>query len=165
MTNNPRKVRALEAHDIPVTDRIPLVIPPLRERAEDIPILAQSFLEAFAADLSRRELRLAEDAVRALQAYSWPGNIRELRNVLERAVLLSDSNVIRRQELHLDAATTPSNGDADLNLSLVEVERRHIEKVLAAANGHVEKAATLLEIPRSTLYEKIKKLRITPSKF
>src|SRR5205814_6366475 len=99
---------------------IPLVIPPLRERAEDIPILAQSFLEAFAADLSRRELRLGEDAVRALQAYSWPGNIRELRNVLERAVLLSDSNVIRRQELHLDAATTPSNGNADLNLSLAE---------------------------------------------
>ena len=144
---------------------IPLVIPPLRDRAEDIPILAESFLVAFAADLSRRELQLAEDAVRALQAYSWPGNIRELRNVLERAVLLSDSNVIRRQELHLDAATTPSNGDADVNLSLVEVERRHIEKVLAAANGHVEKAATLLQIPRSTLYEKIKKLRITPSKF
>ena len=143
---------------------IPLVMPSLRERAEDIPILAQYFLDAFAIDLSRRELRLAPDAERALQSYSWPGNIRELRNVLERGVLLSDSNLIRRHELRLDAPLTTSNGELDLNLALAEVERRHIERVLAAENGHVERAAVRLGIPRSTLYQKIKSLRIGPSK-
>ena len=139
-------------------------MPSLRERAEDIPILAQYFLDAFAIDLSRRELRLAPDAERALQSYSWPGNIRELRNVLERGVLLSDSNLIRRHELRLDAPLTTSNGELDLNLALAEVERRHIERVLAAENGHVERAAVRLGIPRSTLYQKIKSLRIGPSK-
>ena len=143
---------------------IPLVMPSLRERVEDIPILAQYFLNALAIDLSRRELRLAPDAERALQSYSWPGNIRELRNVLERGVLLSDSNLIRRHELRLDAPLTTSNGEFDLNLALAEVERRHIERVLAVENGHVERAAVRLGIPRSTLYQKIKSLGIAPSK-
>ena len=140
---------------------LPLVIPPLRERKEDILILARGFLDTFA---SGRQLRLAPDAEKALQTYSWPGNIRELRNVLERASLLTDSNVIRRGDLRLEAVITPSNGDADVILTLAEVERRHIEKALAAANGRVEQAAASLNIPRSTLYQKIKDLRIVPSR-
>jgi transcriptional regulator with PAS, ATPase and Fis domain len=140
---------------------IPLVIPPLRERKEDIPILARDFLELFA---SGRKLRLAPDAEKALQTYSWPGNIRELRNVLERASLLSDSDVIRRGDLRLEAVVMPSDGDADVNLTLAEVERRHIERVLVAVNGHVERAAVALNIPRSTLYQKIKDLQVAPSK-
>jgi transcriptional regulator with GAF, ATPase, and Fis domain len=80
-----------------------LSVPPLRERVADIPVLARSLLQRCSADLGRHDVELAPDAEQALQAYSWPGNIRELRNVLERAVLLSDRNMLRCRDLRFDA--------------------------------------------------------------
>ncbi len=102
----------------------------------------------------------------ALQAYPWPGNIRELRNVLERAVLLSTDSVLGPGDLHFDplpaaAAPPPAHDGA---LTLAELERRHIEHVLQDVGGRVAEAATRLGIPRSTLYQKIKALRIDSSK-
>src|SRR5438093_3832745 len=79
---------------------IPLSFPPLRERIEDIPIMAEYMLEKLAADLGRGEIQLEPDSVRALQSYSWPGNVRELRNVIERAVLLNEQKTITLKELH-----------------------------------------------------------------
>jgi DNA-binding NtrC family response regulator len=139
---------------------IPLVVPLLRDRAEDIPLLVQHVLGKLAVDLGRGDVRLGPDAEQALQAYSWPGNIRELRNVLERALLLSGRSVLGRQDLRFDAPLAADIAMGDEHLTLLELERRHIERVLHAEHGHVERAARRLGIPRSSLYQKIKKFGI-----
>ena len=141
-----------------------LSVPPLRERVADIPVLARSLLQRCSADLGRHDVELAPDAEQALQAYSWPGNIRELRNVLERAVLLSDRNMLRCRDLRFDAPPSADAWGHDSNLTLLELERRHIERVLREEHGRVEQAARRLGIPRSSLYQKIKHHRIVLSK-
>jgi DNA-binding NtrC family response regulator len=143
---------------------IPLSFPALRERIEDIPTMAQYLLDKVAADLGRGELRLDESSIQALQAYSWPGNIRELRNVIERAVLLSDQKSITLQDLHFDGHAQRGTPFLDTRLTLVELEKQHIERVLNEERGRVEKAAKRLGIPRSSLYQKIKKHQIVTSK-
>jgi DNA-binding NtrC family response regulator len=143
---------------------IPLSFPPLRERIEDIPIVAQYLLNKVSVDLGRGELILDEDCIRALQAYSWPGNIRELRNVIERAVLLSDQHCITIKDLHFDGHGSVGAPFLDTRLTLLELEKQHIERVLQEEHGKVEKAAKRLGIPRSSLYQKIKKHQIGPSK-
>ena len=143
---------------------IPLSFPSLRERIEDIPTLAQYLLNKIAADLGRGELHLDQGCIQALQAYSWPGNIRELRNVIERAVLLSDQKHITLNDLHFDGHTQVGAPFLDSRLTLVELEKQHIERVLQEEHGRVEIAAKRLGIPRSSLYQKIKKFQIPTSK-
>jgi DNA-binding NtrC family response regulator len=147
-----------------------LRVPPLRERPEDIPTLATEMVERLARDRGRKPVTLSAQALSALQAYRWPGNVRELRNVLERAVLLSGADTLQPADLHFDtptpaAASGPARAAAfDGNLTLLEVERRHIETVLREVGGKVADAATRLGVPRSTLYQKIKTLGIEVSK-
>jgi DNA-binding NtrC family response regulator len=149
-----------------------LRVPPLRERPDDIPLLAAELLERQASARGRRAASLSAAAIAVLQAYPWPGNVRELRNVLERAVLLSTGNVLGPADLHFDALVgAPSASGAggagpkpDGALTLAELERQHIERVLREVGGRVAEAATRLGIPRSTLYQKIKALRIEVSK-
>jgi len=143
---------------------IPLSFPSLRERIEDIPTLAQYLLNKVAVDLGRGELHLDQSCIQALQAYSWPGNIRELRNVIERAVLLSDQKQITLNDLHFDGHTQVGAPFLDSRLTLVELEKQHIERVLQEERGRVEMAAKRLGIPRSSLYQKIKKFQISTSK-
>ncbi|MGA2962411.1 MAG: sigma-54 dependent transcriptional regulator [Candidatus Korobacteraceae bacterium] len=146
---------------------IPLFIPPLRERREDISLMADFFVQQLKSDLGRSQLALSEAAAAALTSYSWPGNIRELRNVLERAALLSESGTISPADLGLQAAHVApeayeSTDNADLTLQ--QLERQHIIRVLKLENGSVDKAAVRLEVPRSTLYFKLKQYGITLSK-
>ncbi len=143
---------------------IPLSFPSLRDRIEDIPTLAQYLLDKVAADLGRVELHLDQGCMQALQAYSWPGNIRELRNVIERAVLLSDQKHITLNDLHFDGHTQIGAPFLDSRLTLLELEKQHIERVLQEERGRVEVAAKRLGIPRSSLYQKIKKYQIPVSK-
>ena len=144
---------------------IPLAFPALRERVEDIPVLAQYMLEKFAADLGHSDIKLDEAAIKALQVYTWPGNVRELRNVIERAVLLSERNTITLEQFQFDGhASSAAIGHFDPNLTLQELEKQQIERVLGQEHGRVEKAAKRLGIPRSSLYQKIKKHGITLSK-
>jgi DNA-binding NtrC family response regulator len=143
---------------------IPLPFPALRERIEDIPTMAQYLLDKVSADLGRGELLLDENCIQALKAYSWPGNIRELRNVIERAVLLSDQKTITINDLHFDGHTQVGSPFLDSRLTLLELEKQHIERVLQEERGRVEKAAKRLGIPRSSLYQKIKKHQIAMSK-
>jgi len=143
---------------------IPLSFPALRDRIEDIPTMAQYLLDKVSADLGRGELRLDENCLQALKAYSWPGNIRELRNVIERAVLLSDQKTITINDLHFDGHTQVGAPFFDSRLTLLELEKQHIERVLLEERGRVEKAAKRLGIPRSSLYQKIKKHQIQTSK-
>jgi DNA-binding NtrC family response regulator len=143
---------------------IPLTVPALRGRVQDIPLLARTLLARIAAELGRGEVGLSPDAEKALQAYPWPGNIRELRNVLERAVLLSPKSVLERPDLRFDAPSPAGAWPEDSNLTLVELERRHIERVLQEERGHVERAAKRLGVPRSSLYQKLKQYGIIVSR-
>jgi DNA-binding NtrC family response regulator len=142
---------------------VPLRVPALRERSEDVPALADQILEGLAARWGYAKIALSADASEALAGHSWPGNIRELRNVLERAVLLSGSPLIDRSELRFEAAE-PAAAPYDLDRTLIEVERQHIERVLRAEGGRVEAAAKRLGIPRSSLYQKIKRFGIAVGK-
>jgi DNA-binding NtrC family response regulator len=144
---------------------IPLRVPPLRERPEDIPVLARQLLEGLAEDLGRRGLRLAPDAERALGAYPWPGNVRELRNVLERALLLCGRDTLQAGDLRFEgplAFHTPASAaeNPETHLTLEELEKNHIERVLRELGGRVAEASQRLGIPRSTLYQKIKRFGI-----
>src|SRR5262245_20705164 len=144
---------------------IPLSFPALRERVEDIPTMAQYLLQKLSSDLGRPDIQLDEGSIKGLQAYSWPGNVRELRNVIERAVLLSDQKSIGLKDLHFDGQANLGAPFFDSRLTLVELEKQHIERVLQEEQGRVEKAAKRLGIPRSSLYQKIKKHQIAASKF
>ena len=143
---------------------IPLAFPPLRERIEDIPTLADYLLNKLASDLGRGDIELDDDCVKALQAYSWPGNVRELRNVIERAVLLSEQKNIGLKDLHFDGHAQLGASLIDSRLTLLELEKQHIERVLNEERGRVEKAAKRLGIPRSSLYQKLKKHQIQMSR-
>jgi DNA-binding NtrC family response regulator len=145
---------------------IPLRMPPLRERPEDVPILARQLLEGFASDVGRRGVRVSPEAERALCRYAWPGNVRELRNVLERALLLSGQDVLEPADLRFEgpgASPPPLAAESlagDSHLTLEELEKHHIERVLREMGGRVAEASQRLGIPRSTLYQKLKKFSI-----
>jgi len=139
---------------------LPLRVPALRERPEDIPMLARHILEELATQLGRERLSLCEDAERALSSYPWPGNIRELRNVLERAVLRIDVPVLRSAHFRFDADLGIGHFTAPTDDTLVTVERRHIERILRLEGGSVGKAAERLDVPVSTLYKKLKRYDI-----
>jgi DNA-binding NtrC family response regulator len=142
---------------------LPLIVPALSERLADIPLLATSILQRLGPELGRGAVTLSSAAETALLRYSWPGNIRELRNVLERAVLLGGSARIEPRDLRFDDGLADLPGARASSLTLLEVERRHIELVLREENGHVERAAHRLGIPRSSLYQKIKQFALRPS--
>ena len=140
---------------------IPLRMPALRDRPEDIPVLARRLLEGLSADLGRRGLKLSAEAEERLGQYAWPGNVRELRNVLERALLLSGRDVIGAGDLRFEGPGAPSPDAAPgASLTLEELERMHIARVLQDLGGRVAEASQHLGIPRSTLYQKIKKFGI-----
>lgn len=145
-----------------------LRLTPLRERREDIPELARSILARLGAETGKRA-ELADEAVAQISAYDWPGNIRELHNVLERALLLARTPKIEASHLALErraAAAADPSANADLYQgSLEEVERRYIERILRLENGQVDRAADRLSVPRSTLYQRLKAWGLQPSAF
>jgi DNA-binding NtrC family response regulator len=138
---------------------IVLRLPALRERPEDIEALADDLLARISHELGRSGTSLAAPAVRALQQYSWPGNIRELKNVLERSLLLSERNEIQRGDLRFEHPTSEGAAE-DTRLTLTEVEARHITRVLKEEDGVIDRAAKRLGITRNTLYYKVRKHRI-----
>src|SRR2546426_5691151 len=125
---------------------------PWRERVEDIAVLAEEFLLRIASDVGRAALSLSPGALRRLQSHPWPGNIRELRNVLERAALLSSGSVLEAADLGFDFQGGIA-ADALAGLTLEQAERRLIEGALAQEGGRVERAAAKLGISRSSLYQ------------
>lgn len=137
---------------------ITLHIIPLRERREDIPEIIRWLLENLTTELGVHSLAISEDAMVKLQRQDWPGNIRELRNVLERAVLASrESGQIEADHLVFPVGRqAASNEDYSSSLTLAELEKKHVLRVLSEEKGKVESAASRLGIPRSTLYQKLK---------
>jgi DNA-binding NtrC family response regulator len=145
-----------------------LHVPPLRERKEDIPALAETILAWLCRDLSQSRVRLDAAAERRLRSYEWPGNIRELRNVLERAMLRSHGDVLGADSLALPAESAPlapaSTTLAVRSGTLDEVEADYIAQVLREENGAIDRVATRLGISRSAVYYKARKHRIEISK-
>jgi DNA-binding NtrC family response regulator len=141
---------------------VTLNLPSLRERREDIPVLAATILETLARDMPHGKRSLTPAAVGALQEHSWPGNVRELRNALEHAVLLTDGPTIDVDALGLSrrrsavAVDPPPSGDVTLKAA----EIQEITRALQVEGGRVERAAQRLGVPRSSLYQKIRKYGI-----
>jgi DNA-binding NtrC family response regulator len=132
-------------------------VAPLRDRRTDIPLLARHFLEHYGEQFGRPGVKLGRDALTALMSHPFPGNVRELENVLQAAIALAPGEVITEDDLRFqsDAAEPPS---VDPSMSLDEVERRHIERVLRSVNRNRQAAARVLGIDRSTLYRKMRRI-------
>ncbi|MDH3453814.1 MAG: sigma-54 dependent transcriptional regulator [Desulfuromonadales bacterium] len=147
---------------------IPIHLPPLRDRHEDIPLLAKHFLRKICTDMHRPVLEITQGAIRALEAYQWPGNVREMENVIERAVALTDGDIIDRQDLpsqiggiteensHFPTLKIPGEG-LDLAETIALIEKALIKQALDKSSNVKARAASLLKINRTTLVEKIKR--------
>jgi DNA-binding NtrC family response regulator len=138
---------------------IPILIPPLRQRRQDVPLLVENFVERLAVEMKKRLDGVSAEAMTALMAHDWPGNVRELRNVLERGAVVATGPVIQLPDLGLPARTDAPPKPGTL-ASLEEVEKRHVAAVLAHAGGNVSQSARILGIDRVTLYNKMRKYGI-----
>jgi transcriptional regulator with PAS, ATPase and Fis domain len=146
---------------------ITITLPPLRERKEDIPLLVDYFIKESSG--KGGEMIVSENALRQLTDYNYPGNVRELRNIIERALTLCEDNLITYKDLpqevvkeaREDQAPSDERKEAlTLEDKKEQIERETIVRVLKRVNGNKFKAAKILNISRSTLYAKIEKLRI-----
>ncbi|MBI5510203.1 MAG: sigma-54-dependent Fis family transcriptional regulator [Deltaproteobacteria bacterium] len=131
-------------------------VPPLKERRQDIPALANHFLSLHCRTIGKRVAGLKNDTMRLLLAYAWPGNVRELSNVIERAVLLADGELVTPQDVPAEIRDAPA-GPMALKAAIEEFERQHISRVLAEVDGDKEQAAKLLGIHVATLYRHLEK--------
>jgi len=156
---------------------VPIQLPPLRKRVEDIEPLTDHFIKEFNAAFARNVEAVEPEAMEALKEYPWPGNIRELRNFIERTILLECKGVLLKVE-HLPFGKTTTLRDIPLgreageglplspqllgqSIPLEAVEKKHIEGVMEGAKGNKNKAAQILGIDRTTLYNKLKKYQIS----
>ena len=146
---------------------IPFYVPPLRERIEDVPLLAKHFIKEFSARYSRRTREITDDATEALMKYSWPGNVRELRNVIERIVIMNPG-ATKLERKHLPPlvyrdGTRRSNTPefSSLQQARAAYERDYILKKLDESKGNISRAAEILGLERSHLYRKMKALGIS----
>jgi two-component system, NtrC family, nitrogen regulation response regulator NtrX len=143
---------------------IPFSVPPLRERQEDVPLLARYFMNEFSTAYGRRPREMTDDAIETLMRYSWPGNVRELRNVIERIVIMNPTTT-RFERKHLpplvyrDNTRRASSSDfSTLHQARAAYERDYILKKLDDNHGNVTRTAEVLGLERSHLYRKMKTL-------
>jgi formate hydrogenlyase transcriptional activator len=152
----------------------PIQAPPLRERPEDIPLLVRHFAEEFSRRMNRRIETVSSETMNALGQYAWPGNIRELQNVIERAVILSSGPTLKVPLAELHSRTIPVSEDASSKFTkrrpvrsiLAEVDRNQIVQALQEAGGRVggrDGAAARLGLKRTTFITRMKKLGIDPN--
>jgi DNA-binding NtrC family response regulator len=137
-----------------------LKLPPLRQRSEDIGLLSEHLLSGLGRLWRREPVRISAAALRALQGHDWPGNIRELRNVLERALPLAESGVLEPEHLQFEPGAPAQVFALEPRGTLKQMERAYIRHVLEAECGSVERAARRLGIPRSSLYNKMRRFEI-----
>jgi DNA-binding NtrC family response regulator len=129
---------------------IPLILPPLRQRRDDIPVLAEHFLEQICKREDLGERKLMKSSIDMMQRYDWPGNVRELRHVIERAAILSDSHHIRAEHLGLPKIKAKS---------LSQLQEDEINRVVRECEGNISKAAKILGVGRATLYRRLRKTK------
>src|SRR5205085_6151928 len=140
---------------------VSIQVPPLRDRPEDIPTLIDSFIQLYRQRFNRPKLDVSPDARERLQEYSWPGNIRELRNFLERAAAISTNDIIDTTQIPFPRTSQSGTFGAvaaaatQAPMTLVDLEREHILRVLKTREGNRERAAAMLGISSRTLYRRI----------
>jgi transcriptional regulator with PAS, ATPase and Fis domain len=149
---------------------IPVKLPPLRERRDDIPLLVQHFLQRFTSDAGRGPLTMSQEGMRRLMAYHWPGNVRQLENVVERSIAFSQGRPqVEVQDLSSEAYSNqpPPNALTDISFPdegldfdeyIWRIERALIKQALDRTSGNKRQAAKLLSLKRTTLVEKLKRL-------
>jgi DNA-binding NtrC family response regulator len=140
---------------------IPVTLPPLRERKEDIPLLVEHFLAQLRTEMRKPLEGVSAEALEILMAHDWPGNVRELRNVLERGAVLARGPIVTPLDLEVAPPGVPAGAaTTEATDSLREVERKHIEATLRQHNWNITRSAKALGIDRVTLYNKIKRYQI-----
>jgi DNA-binding NtrC family response regulator len=142
---------------------VPINVPPLRERKEDIPALAEHFVRKYAAELGSPVKAISEEALAVLRAHHWPGNVRELENVIERSLVLCSGEILEASDIKLDAARNARGGDEPLlppGMTLEEHERELIRKALEKAKGNKSQAARLLGLSRNALRYRLSQMGI-----
>jgi DNA-binding NtrC family response regulator len=149
---------------------IPITVPPLRQRTEDIPLLVRHFADKFSAQAGKPAPELCAEFINGLLRHEWPGNVRELSNFIRRVVTLSDSNVIdaswlSREFLQVAPVATPAVFDAFSGSSLREVERHLLEKTLEATQGNRTRAAEVLGVSLRTIRNRIREYGLPPRRF
>jgi len=144
---------------------VPIELTPLRERPEDIPILAKHFLNLYARELRKEIKEISASAMKLLSTYNWPGNVRELENVIERSVVLARGKILESEDLPLDLSLrkwdnmkVSSYQDAKKEV-LESFEREFFTRILRAAGGNMTEAAKLSGMDRKNLYEKLRRLK------
>jgi two-component system nitrogen regulation response regulator NtrX len=151
---------------------IPIFVPPLREREEDIPRLIAHFMQELSREHGRRPRQIDPDAMDVLRRYPWPGNVRELRNVVERLLIMVPGEVVEPRHLSFLQGGQAPDGLPDLSggpsLPLHEArerfERDYIVRTLAAQQGNISRTAEVLGVERSNLYRKMKAFGIVPAR-
>jgi len=147
---------------------IPLRVPPLRERKEDIPALAERFLQDFAAKEGQPQKKLTAGAMERLKAHDWPGNVRELKNIIERLIILTPSSEIKAEDIpelgvkaaHDEAALETAINSDSLRDARMDFERQFILKKLEEFDGNISKTAEAIGLERSNLHKKLKSLKV-----
>jgi transcriptional regulator with PAS, ATPase and Fis domain len=150
---------------------IPLVLPPLRERKSDIPLLTQYFVDKFNAGKKQQIEGISPEAMQSFMEYRWPGNVRELENIIERLVILKGEGMITLEDVPekllgeegtdtLPSLTIPDGG-LSFNTAVSEFEKELILRALNKTNWVKNRAAKLLQLKRTTLVEKMKKIKLT----
>jgi transcriptional regulator with PAS, ATPase and Fis domain len=134
-----------------------VVLPPLRERRTDIPLIAKYFLTKYAQSMNKNVIDFSPQALEMISGYDWPGNIREVRNVVERAMVVAKGNQIQVEDLSFPF---PSQSIPLVGESLEDVEKNHIEKILNLTKGNIAQAAEILKLSRLTIYNKIEKYHL-----
>ncbi len=142
---------------------INIQIPPLRDRREDIPLLARHFIDRLSPELKKNVADISEDALKVLMGHAWPGNTRELENAIERAMVSSRGAVLQNDDFDFLTVGAGEAKDWKIpkNVSLDEVEKQVIISTIRQTGGNIKQAASILGIDRSTLYDRIKKYNLT----
>jgi transcriptional regulator with PAS, ATPase and Fis domain len=137
---------------------ISIHVPPLRQRKEDIPLLATAFVQKYCVEMNKEEVKIAPSALKLLMDYDWPGNVRELENIIERALVIGQGQRIEADDLPFSRR---DGAPDELPKSLKKMESVHIRRILHETSWNISKAARELDIDRQTLYNKIDKYGIT----
>ena len=138
---------------------VELKLPSLAERVEDIPLLAKHFLKIYSKKYQKSSMKFAKETLHKLTNYHWPGNIRELRHAVERAIILADGTILQQDDFLFQETVQENKGEGIKvdSFNLEEVERQAINKALNKHKGNVSKAASELGITRQSLYRRMEK--------
>lgn len=139
---------------------IQIEIPPLRNRNEDILLLAEHFLKLYGKKYEKSNLKISGTAIEKLRQYEWPGNVRELQHMMENSVIMADDNIIKPENLRFATGLSPERSGFNLSLNLNNVEKQTIREALFKHKGNINQAAKELGITRKTLYAKIEKYEL-----